>query len=68
MEEWAPAFTFHGFRYVELTGLPGVRLSMDLTETNEPGVRTKPEQCAVAGMVMAAIPKVIAAPPGLWRR
>lgn len=23
VEEWAPAFTFHGFRYVEVTGYPG---------------------------------------------
>ncbi|HYE04870.1 MAG TPA: family 78 glycoside hydrolase catalytic domain [Planctomycetota bacterium] len=23
VETWEPAFTFHGFRYVELTGLPG---------------------------------------------
>ena len=24
MEEWEPRFTYHGFRYVELTGWPGV--------------------------------------------
>ena len=23
VEVWQPRFTFHGFRYVELTGLPG---------------------------------------------
>ena len=41
-EEWTPRFTFHGFRYVEITGWPGrpqlediegVRLCSDLQET-----------------------------------
>lgn len=67
MDMSLPAFAGKPHWEIELTGLPGVRLSMDLTETNEPGVRTKPEQYAVAGMVMAAIPKVVAAPPGIWR-
>jgi alpha-L-rhamnosidase len=41
VEQWAPRFTFHGFRYVEVTGWPGtpklpdfegLRLSADLQE------------------------------------
>ena len=31
-EEWAPTFTFHGFRYAEVTGWPEDRLD-DLTDT-----------------------------------
>lgn len=30
-EEWAPTFTFHGFRYVELTGVPNAPLQATLT-------------------------------------
>jgi alpha-L-rhamnosidase len=42
VEEWAPRFTFHGFRYVEITGWPGVptvndieglRMNSDLEQT-----------------------------------
>lgn len=51
---------------IELKGLPNLRLSADLEEGAEPGARTRPEQYAVAGAVLQAIPKVAAAPPGLW--
>ncbi|KQW72081.1 hypothetical protein ASE17_04225 [Phenylobacterium sp. Root77] len=67
MDMSLPAFAGKPHWEIEVTGLPGVRLSMDLAETPEPGVRTKPEQYAVAGMVLSAIPRVAAAPPGLWR-
>jgi alpha-L-rhamnosidase len=30
VEEWTPRFTFHGFRYVEVTGLGGKKPSADL--------------------------------------
>jgi alpha-L-rhamnosidase len=42
IETWAPQFTFHGFRYVEITGWPGkpaiedvegLRMNADLSET-----------------------------------
>jgi alpha-L-rhamnosidase len=29
VEEWEPSFTFHGFRYVEVTGLPSPSPSLD---------------------------------------
>ncbi|WP_312163212.1 hypothetical protein [Phenylobacterium sp.] len=67
MDMSLPAFAGKPHWEIEVTGLPGVRLSMDLTEAAEPGVRTRPEQYALAGMVLAAIPQVVAAPPGLWR-
>jgi hypothetical protein len=40
---------------------------MDLIDTASGGVKTRPEQFAVAAMVMQAIPRVVAAPPGLLR-
>jgi hypothetical protein len=52
---------------IEVDGLPGLRLAMDLIDTAPEGVRTKPEQFAVAAMVLDAIPRVVAAPPGLLR-
>jgi len=30
-EEWSPRFTFHGFRYVEITGWPGIPEPEDIT-------------------------------------
>ena len=52
---------------IEIDGLPGVRLAMGLVDTAPEGVRTKPEQFAVAAMVLEAIPRVVAAAPGLLR-
>lgn len=52
---------------VEIDGLPGLKMAMDLVDTAPSGVRTKPEQFAVAAMVLGAIPRVVAAPPGLLR-
>ncbi|MFC7378000.1 hypothetical protein [Brevundimonas sp. GCM10030266] len=52
---------------IEVEGLPGLTIAMDLVDTAPEGVRTKPEQFAVAAMVLDAIPKVVAAPPGLLR-
>lgn len=52
---------------IEVDGLPGMRIAMDLIDTAPDGVRTKPEQFAVAAMVREAIPRVVAAPPGLLR-
>ncbi|HBQ57480.1 MAG TPA: alpha-L-rhamnosidase [Porphyromonadaceae bacterium] len=31
VEEWSPRFTFHGFRYVEITGWPGIPEPEDIT-------------------------------------
>jgi hypothetical protein len=52
---------------IEIDGLPGLRIAMDLIDTAPEGVRTKPEQFAVAAMVREAIPRVVAAPAGLLR-
>jgi len=42
-------------------------LATDLIETPPEGVRTLPEQFAVAAMVLKAVPRLAAAPPGLLR-
>ena len=52
---------------VEIDGLPGLSMAIDLVDKAPAGVRTKPEQFAVAAMVLGAIPRVVAAPPGLLR-
>jgi hypothetical protein len=52
---------------IEVDGLPGLRIAMDLVDTAPEGVRTKPEQFAVAAMVREAIPRVVTAAPGLLR-
>lgn len=52
---------------IEIIGLPGLRIAMDLIDTAPEGVRTKPEQFAVAAMVLDAIPRVVTASPGLLR-
>ena len=52
---------------IDIDGLPGLKIAMDLVDTTPAGVRTKPEQFAVAAMMLEAIPRVVAAPPGLMR-
>ena len=52
---------------VEIDGLPGLSMAIDLIDTAPADVRTKPEQFAVAAMVLGAAPRVVAAPPGLLR-
>lgn len=67
MDPTDPAFAGKPHWEIEVNGLPGLRLAMDLVDTAPEGIRTKPEQFAVAGMVMNAIPRVVAAPSGLMR-
>ncbi len=52
---------------IEIDGVPGLRMAMDLVDTAPEGIRTRPEQFAVAAMVLDALPRVVAAPPGLIR-
>lgn len=67
MDPTDPAFAGKPHWEVEIDGLPGLKMAMDLVDTAPAGVRTKPEQFAVAAMVREAIPRVVAAPPGLLR-
>lgn len=67
MDPADPAFAGKPHWQIEVDGLPGLKIAMDLVDTAPEGVRTKPEQFAVAAMVLNAIPRVVAAPPGLLR-
>lgn len=67
MDPSEPAFVGKPHWEIVIDGTPGLRLSMDLIDTASGGVKTKPEQFAVAAMVMQAIPRVVAARPGLLR-
>lgn len=67
MDPTDPAFAGKPHWQIEVDGLPGLTIAMDLIAAAPEGVRTKPEQFAVAAMVLDAIPKVVAAPPGLLR-
>lgn len=67
MDPTDPAFAGKPHWEIDVDGLPGLRLAMDLVDTAPAGVRTQPEQFAVAGMVVNAIARVVAAPPGLMR-
>ncbi|PZO07602.1 MAG: hypothetical protein DCF29_03610 [Alphaproteobacteria bacterium] len=67
MDQTDPEFVGKPHWEIEIDGLPGVRIAMDLVDTATEGVRTKPEQFAVAAMVLKAIPQVVAGPPGLMR-
>lgn len=67
MDPAQPPFAGKPHWEIEVDGLPGLRIAMDLADTAPEGVRTKPEQFAVAAMVREAIPRVVVAPPGLLR-
>lgn len=67
MDRADPLFRDKPHWEITIDGTPGLKLAMDLVDTSGPGVRTRPEQFAVAAMVLQAIPKVVAAPPGLFR-
>jgi hypothetical protein len=53
---------------IHVQGQPGVRLSVDLEKRDGDRSPTSPEQIAVAGSVINAIPLVCAAPPGVMTR
>lgn len=67
MDTSLPAFAGKPHWEIVIKGQPGLRLSMDLTAGGDEGARTMPEQYAVAGAVLGAIPKVCAAAPGLYQ-
>jgi hypothetical protein len=53
---------------IHVQGQPGVRISVDMEKRAGDTTPTSPEQIAVAGSVINAIPIVCAAPPGLLMR
>jgi hypothetical protein len=67
MDTLDPLFAGKPHWEIVIDGLPGLSIAMDLVGNSPEGVRTKPEQFAVAAMVREAIPRIVAAPPGLFR-
>lgn len=67
MDPLEPPFAGKPHWEITIDGTPGLRIAIDMIDTAKDGVRTKPEQFAVAAMVTKAIPRVVAAPPGLLR-
>jgi len=53
---------------IRVRGQPGVRINVDMEKRDGDATPTSPEQIAVAGSVVNAIPVVCAAPPGLMTR
>lgn len=53
---------------IHLQGQPGVKLSLELEKRVGDATPTSPEQLALAGAVVNAIPRVCAAPPGVLTR
>jgi hypothetical protein len=67
MDPSDPVFAGQPHWAITIEGQPGLRIAMDLVASPDAGARTMPEQYAVAAMVLGAIPRVVAAPPGLLR-
>ncbi len=62
-----PGFAdFHHWE-IKVRGKPGLDLRMDLVEQTDTDMKTRAAQYGVAGMVVNAIPHVVAAPAGLYR-
>ncbi|MBI1377420.1 MAG: dihydrodipicolinate reductase [Frankiales bacterium] len=67
MDRDLPGFEDFHLWTVEVEGVPGIRMSIDLTEPPNPDGRlTRAEQYATAAPVVAAIPVVCQAPPGIF--
>jgi hypothetical protein len=68
MDDDLPGFEDHHLWTVDITGLPGLSMAIDVTEPpeNPEGRKTRAEQYATAGPVIAAIPLVCQAPPGVF--
>ncbi|GAB4148612.1 MAG: hypothetical protein Tsb0016_19650 [Sphingomonadales bacterium] len=52
---------------ISLRGKPGIDIKMDIVEPEDSSVKTTAVQYGVAGMVIQAIPHVVAAPAGLFQ-
>ncbi len=68
MDPELPGFADPHLWTVSITGVPGVEITIDIKDPprNDDGRRTRAEQYATAGPVIAAIPLVCAAPPGIF--
>jgi hypothetical protein len=65
MDPSLPRYAGRPHWHLRLSGKPELTLSLDLHDPTDAGVRTTGGQYAVAGLVMNALPVVVAAAPGL---
>lgn len=66
MDESLPGYEDFSHWSIQVRGKPGLDITMNLVEPDEPGVRTKAVQYGVAGSVINSIPAVCAAEPGIF--
>ncbi len=68
MDEDLPGFADHHLWTISVTGVPGIEIAIDVTDPpeNPEGRKTRAEQYATAGPVIAAIPLVCQARPGIF--
>jgi len=68
MDAQLPGFEDRHLWTISITGVPGVEIAIDVCDPPDqpPGRRTHAEQYATAGPVIAAIPFVVQAPPGIF--
>ncbi|MFI5915900.1 hypothetical protein [Dactylosporangium sp. NPDC051541] len=67
MDPKLPRYAGRDHWTIRMHGRPGVVMTLNLVEPDEPGVRTTAAQYVTAGPVLNAIPLVVAAPPGILR-
>ncbi|GAA4261151.1 NAD(P)H-dependent amine dehydrogenase family protein [Dactylosporangium darangshiense] len=67
MDPQRPRYAGRDHWTIRLHGRPGVVMTVNLVEPDDPGVRTTAAQYVTAGPVIRAIPLVLAAPPGIMR-
>jgi len=66
MDPTSPRYAGRDHWTIRMHGKPGVVMTINLIEPDEPGVRTTAAQYVTAGPVIRAIPLVVAAPPGIF--
>ena len=65
MDPALPRYAGRPHWQIRMTGKPGLTASIDLHDPEEPGVRTTGGQYITAGIVLRAVPVVVAAPAGV---
>jgi 2,4-diaminopentanoate dehydrogenase len=66
MDPTLPEFAGHDHWTIRMSGKPGLVLTLNLVEPDDPTSRTTAAQFVTAGPVLRAIPAVVAAPPGIF--
>ncbi|GIH24358.1 hypothetical protein Aph01nite_26680 [Acrocarpospora phusangensis] len=66
MDPAMPRYAGRDHWTVTVTGKPGLTMTLNLIEPDDPASRTTAGQYVTAGPAIRAIPEVVAAPPGLF--